>query len=204
MLVDTEHLHHWMCAIRESKDPIRTMDAFWRGQIQSKEWLINEFSKVRHHAKTWPTVDIYGGWVGVLASMMFQSNLFISNIRSIDIDPDCEKIANRMNQLEFEANKFKAITSDMCDLDSGADVIINTSCEHIIQEQYDTWLNRMPVGSLFILQSNNYNIPEHVRIANSLEDFTKQCRLEDILYKGELTLPLYNRWMVIGKKWKAN
>ena len=40
MKIDLEHLHYWIHAIRESEDPKRTMDAFWRGQIQSKEWLI--------------------------------------------------------------------------------------------------------------------------------------------------------------------
>lgn len=198
--VDLDHLHHWMCAIRESKDPLRTMDAFWRGQVKSKEWLIQEFTKVRSNTKSWPAIDIHGGWVGVLASMFFQSNLFIGSIRSVDIDPDCEPIANRMNQIELEAGKFKAITADMCNLRSDADVVINTSCEHITQDQYDIWLSGMPQDALFILQSNNYDIPEHVRIANSLDEFKQQSGLEKILYAGELELPLYTRYMIIGKK----
>lgn len=200
MLINTEHLHHWMCAIRESKDPLRTMDAFWRGQIQSKEWLIEEFNKLRKHTKEWPSIDIHGGWVGVLASMLFQSNMYIGNIRSIDIDPECESIANRMNQLELEAGKFRAVTADMCNLRSDADVVINTSCEHITQDQYDLWLSGMPHGSLFILQSNNYNIPEHVRIASNLEEFKEQSGLDQILYAGELSLPMYTRFMIIGKR----
>ena len=200
MLIDTEHLHHWMCAIRESKDPMRTMDAFWRGQIQSKEWLIQEFNRVRNHITTWPTVDIHGGWVGVLASMLFQSGSYIHKIRSIDIDPTCEPIANRMNQLELEAGKFHAVTADMCAIRSDADVVINTSCEHITQDQYDIWLSGMPHNTLFVLQSNNYNIPEHVRIAQDLEEFKSQSGLERILFAGELELPKYKRFMVIGKK----
>lgn len=200
MLIDTEHLHHWICAIRESNDPIRTMDAFWKGQIKSKEWLITEFKKVRNHTKSWPSVDIHGGWVGTLASMLFQSDLYISTIRSIDIDPSCESVANRMNQLELEAGKFHAVTADMCNIRSDADVVINTSCEHIDQDQYDLWLSGMPHNSIFILQSNNYNIPEHVRIANNLEEFKQQSGLENILYAGELELPLYTRFMIIGKK----
>jgi hypothetical protein len=51
MQIDTEHLHHWMRAIRNSKNPMRTMDAFWRGQILSKEWLIKELKNQRHHVK---------------------------------------------------------------------------------------------------------------------------------------------------------
>ena len=189
-----------MRAIRESKDPMRTMDAFWRGQILSKEWLITELEKQRSHFKTWPTIDIHGGWVGVLASMLFQSNLYISSIRSIDIDPECQDIALTMNQMEVEAGKFRAVVGDMCTIRSDADIIINTSCEHISQDEYDLWLSGHPQNSLIVLQSNNYKIPEHVRIAEDLEDFKQQCQLENILYAGELSLPLYTRFMIIGTK----
>ncbi len=199
MQIDTEHLHHWMRAIRESKDPIRTMDAFWRGQIKSKEWLIAELQKQKNNFKTWPTIDIHGGWVGTLASLLFQSELYISHIRSVDIDPECEDIAHTMNQMEMEVGKFRAITADMCAIRSDADIIINTSCEHITQDQYDLWLSGMPHDSLFVLQSNNYKIPEHVRIAKDLDEFKQQCQLSRILYAGELKLPLYDRYMVIGR-----
>ena len=200
MQIDTEHLHHWMRAIRNSKDPMRTMDAFWRGQILSKEWLITELEKQRNNFKQWPTIDIHGGWVGTLASLLFQSNLYIGNIRSIDIDPECQDIALTMNQMEVEAGKFRAIVGDMCDIRSDADIVINTSFEHITQEQYDLWLSGLRQDSLIVLQSNNYKIPEHVRIAKDLEEFKQQADLEKILYAGELDLPLYKRFMIIGKK----
>jgi len=200
MQIDLEHLHHWMRAIRESKDPMRTMDAFWRGQILSKEWLIDELKKQKHHVKEWPSIDIHGGWVGTLASLLFQSDLYISNIRSIDIDPSCEDIARTMNQIEMEAGKFRAVTSDMCTIRSDADIVINTSFEHISQDEYDLWLSGMRHDSLIVLQSNNYAIPEHVRIAADLEEFKRQSNLENILYAGELELPLYKRFMIIGKQ----
>ena len=200
MQIDTEHLHHWMRAIRNSKDPMRTMDAFWRGQILSKEWLITELEKQRNNFKQWPTIDIHGGWVGTLASLLFQSNLYIGNIRSIDIDPECQDIALTMNQMEVEAGKFRAVIGDMCNIRSDADIVINTSFEHITQDQYDLWLSGLRQDSLIVLQSNNYNIPEHVRIARDLEEFKQQADLENILYAGELDLPLYKRFMIIGKK----
>lgn len=200
MQIDTEHLHHWMRAIRSSKDPMRTMDAFWRGQIKSKEWLIQELDKVRKEVKTWPSIEIHGGWVGVLASMLFQSDLYVSHITSIDIDPDCEDVARTMNQMEMEMGKFRAVTADMCDYPCTADIVINTSFEHISQTQYDQWLAGLRDDSLIILQSNNYQIPEHVRIAQDLEEFKSQTKLEKILYSGELDLPLYKRFMIIGKK----
>lgn len=195
MQIDTEHLHYWFQAIRQSPDPMRTMDAFWSGQLKSKEWLITH---LRPHVLRYVTVDIHGGWVGTLASMLFQSPIPVKHIRSIDIDPSCESIANMMNKGEEIAGKFRAVTADMCSIRSDADVIINTSCEHITQEQYDLWLTGHPYGSLLVLQSNNYDIPEHVRIAKDLEEFKEQCHLGTVLWAGELELPMYKRFMVIG------
>jgi hypothetical protein len=197
MQIDTEHLHHWMQAIRQSPDPMRTMDAFWSGQLKSKEWLIKN---LRKNIKQFVSVDIHGGWVGVLASMLFQSDVPVLNIRSIDIDPACEPIAINMNKIEEMVGKFHALTADMCTVRSDADVIINTSCEHITQDQYDLWLSGMPHNSLLVLQSNNYDIPEHVRIAQDLEEFKTQCHLNNVLWAGELELPLYKRFMIIGRQ----
>lgn len=196
MQINLDHFHYWMQAVRQSPDPMRTLDCFWAGQMKSKDWLCKE---LRKHVKKFVTVDIHGGWNGVLASMLFQSDVPVTSIRSIDIDPECEPIANMMNKPEEMFGKFRAVTADMCAIRSDADVIINTSCEHITQDQYDLWLSGMPQNSLFVLQSNNYQIPEHIRIANSLEEFKEQSQL-NVLYAGELELPLYKRFMIIGKK----
>jgi hypothetical protein len=171
------------------------MDAFWSGQLKSKEWLINNLQK---HIDKVVSVDIHGGWVGTLASMLFQSDIVCTTIRSIDIDPSCEPIATMMNKGEEMAGKFRAVTADMCNIRSDADVVINTSCEHITQEQYDLWLSGIPYNSLIVLQSNNYDIEEHVRTAYSLTEFKNQCNI-NVVWAGELALPLYNRFMIIGQ-----
>ena len=196
MLLDTEHLHFWMQAIRQSEDPMRTMDAFWSGQLKSKEWLITILSE---HVESASSIDIHGGWVGVLASMLFQSEIPVTNIRSIDIDPTCESVATMMNKGEEMEGRFRAVTADMCEIRSDADVVINTSFEHITEDQYDLWLSGLRQDSLIVLQSNNYDIPEHIRPATDLEDFSKQCNI-NIVWAGELELPLYTRYMIIGTK----
>jgi len=203
MRIDTEHLHYWMQAIRQSPDPMRTMDAFWSGQLKSKEWLVKTLEYViypeRNKVMDFPiSVDVHGGWVGTLSSMLFQSDIPIGHIRSIDIDPSCEPIATMMNKGEEMEGKFRAVTADMCNIRSDADVVINTSCEHITQDQYDLWLSGMPHNSLIALQSNNYDIPEHIRIAKDIEEFKTQCGLGKVLWAGEMDLPLYKRFMVIG------
>lgn len=187
-----------MQAIRNSQDPKRTLEAFWHGQIQSKEWLIHNLARYIHKPVD---IDIHGGWVGALASMLFQSGLPIKKITNVDIDPTCESIARTMNHLEVRENRFEALTYDMCVYDSIADVIINTSCEHLTQEKYDEWLNMIHDHELIVLQSNNHQHPEHIRIANSLDEFIEQSHI-DVIWAGELDVEvaLYTRYMIIGKK----
>jgi hypothetical protein len=101
--------------------------------------------------------------------------------------------------LEHINGRFHAVTADMCNLRSDADVAINTSCEHITQNQYEEWLTCLPHNSIIVLQSNNYDIPEHIRTANSLEEFIQQSQLA-VYWSGKLELPLYDRYMIIGKQ----
>ena len=196
MLVNTNHLHYWMNAVRISPDPMRTLDAFWRGQVSSKEWLIENLEPF----VTEPVrIDIHGGWVGVLASMIFQSSIPVRYICSVDLDPSCEPIATMMNKIEEQDGKFRAITADMCSAPVSGNVVINTSCEHITQEQYELWLSRLPNNCIVVLQSNDYAIPEHVRISKTLEQFKEQSHLNE-LWSGNLKTQMYTRWMIIGHK----
>lgn len=202
MQIDTEHIHHWMQAIRQSPQPMRTMDAFWSGQIKSKEWLIDNLEHVvRPNINTEPlTIEIHGGWVGTLASMLFQSNLNIKIIRSVDLDSSVQHVATEMNRLEVIQNRFEAVTADMCSLQNyQADIVINTSCEHITQEQYNQWLDNTPKDAMIIAQGNNYKIDEHIRLSNDIDDFETQCHLNK-KFAGTLKLPLYHRYMIIGNK----
>lgn len=196
MQIDTEHLHHWMQAIRQSANPLRTLDAFWSGQIKSKEWLIDN---LKNYATEPVTIAIFGGWVGVLASMLFQSTIPIKSIISIDIDPECKPIAINMNKAEEISGWFTAVTANMCHVSVTADVVINTSCEHLTQEQYATWLAKVNPNSLVVLQSNNYAIDEHVRTASSLDEFVEQSDI-DVIFADQFELPQYTRYMIIGRR----
>jgi flavorubredoxin len=130
--------------------------------------------------------------------MIFQSDIPARYIASVDIDPLCQHVATMMNKIEEQDGKFRAITGDMCTVPVHGDVIINTSCEHITQEQYDIWLGRLPKDSIVVVQSNDYAIAEHIRIAKTLEEFKQQSHLTE-LWSGSLKTQLYTRWMIIGR-----
>jgi hypothetical protein len=198
MKVDIQDVLFWMDAIRDSDDTYRTLESFWKGQVNSKVWLAEnllEFVPVRPL-----NIVIYGGWNGVLASILFNSNIAVQRITSVDIDPVCEDIANTVNRRYLDDNKFSAVTADMCEHTSDADVVINTSCEHITQEQYNKWLSNQPNNATIVLQSNNYfELDEHIRCSSSVDDFIKMSNIQ-VLYKGELETPKYSRYMIIGIK----
>ena len=198
MKIEIEDVLFWMDAIRNSDDRYRTLESFWKGQVNSKVWLAENligFVPVRPL-----NIVIYGGWNGVLASILFNSNIAVNSITSVDIDPVCEDIANTVNKRQEMQGKFSAVTADMCEYTTNADVVINTSCEHITQEQYEQWLNNQPNDAVFVLQSNNYfTHDEHVRCAIDLTDFTRMSKLKPY-YRGTLDTPKYERYMIIGKK----
>jgi hypothetical protein len=190
-------------------------DCISSGQLSSKEWLVNELSSVDVNLGT---VFLCAGWYATLATMLFESNIEFDKIRSFDIDSDCYKIADTINRpWVIDGWQFKASTLDIHDIDypttyttyrangTGVeltempDTIINTSCEHIIN--FDKWYNKIPQGTIIVLQSNNYfELDEHVNCFESLDDFANSTPLTTILYQGELPLEKYTRYMRIGIK----
>lgn len=188
-----------MDAIRNSEDRYRTLESFWKGQINSKIWLIENLeSRLDAYPKK---IVVHGGWNGILSSLLFNSRiLLISHITSVDIDPVCQEIARTVNKQQEIAGKFTAVTANMCKYKYEADVVINTSCEHITQDQYECWLNNVPKNAVIVLQSNNYfELNEHIRCASTIDNFVEQSNI-DPDFTGTYNTPKYKRFMIIGKK----
>lgn len=188
-------------------------DAFSLGQLKSKLWLIDNLPNGLG------TVFICAGWYGTLASLMFErSKGKFDKIRSFDIDDSCASVADTMNRpYVIEGWQFKASTLDILEmkfptthvtlradgssleLTEMPDTIINTSCEHI--PNFEKWYNKIPKGTLVVVQSNNYfEIEEHVNCSKSIDKFGEQTPMDNLLYEGELYLEKYTRFMRIGYK----
>ncbi len=193
-------------------------DCFSRGQLQSKLWLVHELKKCNVDLGT---VFLCAGWYATLATMLFESDIKVDKVRSFDIDPSCVDIAEVFNKPWFvDQWRFKSITQDIMDIDynehtwqywSNAnnrmsrpitdtpDTIINTSCEHI--PDFAEWYAKIPDGKLVVLQSNNYyKVEEHVNCVKDIKEFSNNAPMSNTLYAGELKLPKYKRFMLIGFK----
>lgn len=207
--VSIAQLCHWANAIRNLPDHgarTRALEALWWGQLASKGWLINTLG-VLLCARDGPhNVYIFGGWTGVLANMLLDSHLNIGSVRSIDIDPWCESVADTVNKVhEMNGWRFKAVTADMGEYqyqwDITPHVIINTSTEHVSQDVYDSWYQNIPDGCLIVAQGNNYySCGEHVRCSSSISEFMIQNRATNPLWSGSLPLDIYTRYMAIWRK----
>lgn len=186
------------------------------GQVESKRWLIEELEKLD---RPLGTVFVLGGWWGLLPAMLFESRVRADRIRSFDIDASCAPVADTINRrYVMDAWKFKASTQDMLQmrydryayqtsradgsevrLDESPDTIINTSCEHI--RDFKEWWRLIPRGKLVVLQSNDFRAPaEHVNCSGSLEEFAASAPMAETLFRGELDLPDYKRFMLVGIK----
>ena len=200
MKIELEDIMFWMDAIRNSDDRFRTLESFWKGQLRSKVWLVEHLC--RYNEVMSPVIVIHGGWNGVLASLLFNSELNPSKIISVDIDPACENIASTINKRQEMKGKFKSVTCNMIDYTykKSPCILINTSVEHMAHEDYNQWLGNTPSSSLKVVQSNNYyGLDEHVNCSSSLRQFEESAGVQPI-YRGQLETPLYTRYMLIGKK----
>lgn len=193
------------------------IDAFSKGQLDSKNWLLTELSKLNINLGN---VWVLCGWIGTLAYLMAHGNykLTYNHIRSFDIDDRCTPLAEKLNKMLLINNwQFKASTLDVNTINytdfkfptfksngtiqyiqESADTVINTSCDHM---NVNTWWERIPDNKLIVLQNNNFvEKDEHVNSVSSLEEFERKYPMRTVLYKGKLDCNLYTRYMLIGKK----
>ena len=167
-------------------------DMFSSGQIESKQWLLNEINRYSAGFEYSDAV-IVGAWFGTLGILLKKMCPHIK-VNMLDIDPRCEKF---IHNIIYDDPSLTCITADMYEYHYKEHLIINTSCEHI--PDLSEWLNVIPQGRIVVLQSNNYQEGNgHVSCVDSEDKLAEQAGLKDIWYKGKLEMPMYTRYMVIG------
>lgn len=172
-------------------------NAFNHKQVGSKLWARDAIFETL--GGRLGRVVILGGWYGILAAMLFDDRRFdIGRIDSYDIDPAVGPVAETLNKAW--SDRFSAVTADMYAMDYpnlGADLVINTSCEHIADLR--AWLALLPRGSRVMLQSNDYfSEPTHINCVPDLQAFIDQAQLATLEFSGSLKMKKYTRFMLIG------
>ena len=170
---------------REGNDPLALQDAFSRGQVQSKIWLVEELEKVGTHFNT---VYHLGGWFGQL-TWYLDNHITFNKYRNFDVDDEVCKISDYVVNLNYLENyKVKGIELKLpmasssddekrmdwvsrtgCEYEvknysnsntfkekTQPDLIINTSAEHMPSIWFDKFVSRpQATDPLFVIQTNN-------------------------------------------------
>lgn len=188
---------------------VMVVDAWANSQVGSKLWLCKEIEKIFEGDKREKRIAVYAGWYGILPFIMFTRNNVenIRWIRSFDIDPSCEAIADKINCYWVMQNwKFKAITRDVNEQRwtmpyNDSSLVINTSTEHFDDQ---AWFFKIPKGVYVAVQSTDMPHEEHINNVYSIEELKNRYPLGDVLYTGEKEFECngepFKRFMVIGIK----
>lgn len=175
-------------------------------QMDSKQWLVDTllpFLDKKYTVFDIKDILILGAWYGVTGLLLREHLDPVVKIWNVDSDPECEKYSHLLKQsIPHSENNF-SITSDAAeyffDNVDAYQVIINTSCEHMEQEDIDLMLSMKNIETVVCLQSNNFHKePEHINTYNSVDEFADSLNI-NVLWKGALKpSDEYERYMVIG------
>lgn len=184
-------------------------DAFSLGQMASKIWLKNCLQVVPIQSNTqWA---LLGCWIGSLVPLLHDS-FAIKRIYGFDLDPVSISMAEVFNRTYLENDwKFKGVVADVSmmttndmEFQTGGeviqvkpDVVINTSCEHMGTE----WFETADSDQLIVMQTNDSpDFAGHINICNNIEDMQSKYPMSKTHFVGSLKTPVYTRFMQIG--WK--
>ena len=183
-------------------------DSFSAAQMQSKQWLVQRLENVLLEER--PIEDGYriwilAGWHGLTNLLLRTRNQIpVLEVRSFDIDPSCEAIADALNNLwVWKAWEFKAHTADINQIEytPRPDVVINSSVEHMTS---NIWWDNIPKGTIVCLQASDMEDEDHVNKFSTAHDLFKAYPVEELFYEGikrfEFDDKAFYRVMIIGVK----
>tara|TARA_B100002019_G_scaffold123160_1_gene105994 strand:- start:127 stop:723 length:597 start_codon:yes stop_codon:yes gene_type:complete len=195
MDVDSKLFKNIMAEARNNPD---LLDSFSPNQFVAKEKLISSINNL-NILDADSEVVILGGWYGSILIPAFRQ---VKRITLIDIDNNAVSIAK--NRLFNHYTNVDFITSDVFDKNRhgrimSADVIINTSCEHMKSMQHLEALAHSE--AYFAFTSNNmHDIEGHTNTVNNIEEFIQQLPTNaKILHQDEIEDTRGTRYLLVGK-----
>ena len=187
--------------MQEGRTNTDLLDSFSPNQFKSKERIIKHI-RDQLILRTDSEIVILGGWYGSILIPAFKE---VKRITAIDINPTTISIAK--NRLFNHYKNVDFITSDVFHNDrkgriQNADLIINTSCEHMPSMKK----LELDTNAYFAFTSNNmYDIEGHINCVSSIEEFKWQ--LPDnakVIKEDRIVDDRGTRFILIGKYEKNN
>ena len=184
-------------------------DAFSLGQMISKLYLVRALKNQVDWDMQQGNVFVLGCWFGQLAPLLVEE-LDFQRIYGFDSDPAAIQLSEEFCEPEIRRNwRFKGVVADINLMDWGEPefeidgelitdkptLIINTSTEHMT----DDWYNTVSPGTWVALQGNSDPaLDGHINTADSLSEWSDRYTMTSTVWRGEIVLPTYTRYMKIG------
>lgn len=183
------------CDLFRFKD---VLDSFSEGQFVSKNWAVEELSKLIDDSHE--ECIVIGSWYGLFSHILADSG-FKGLIINIELDDVCNKIGRKLKVYDNIVFKSGDGMDVFHELNYSNKILVCTACEHIDNEELSFTLKQKHPNMIVCLQSNNYyEVDSHINCHDTLEDFIKSLPLKNILYSGTKNYKnKYDRFMVIGK-----
>ena len=171
-------------------------------QIRSKLWLIDELVGCRDLGGT--TMVVLGAWYGILPWLL-DLRLECPPTWMVCVDVSTEAVRLGHQVIGPLCANIVYLVADAMELNytglarQPSPVLVNTICEHL--PDVPGWWAQVPAGQLTILQSNNYaQCPDHVNCVDDVEQMKAQTPMSELLFQGELKLPIFDRFMLVGRR----
>ena len=179
------------------------LDSYSPNQFKTKERLIGHIRDL-NVVDDKSEITILGGWYGSILIPAFKE---AKRISLIDLDKQVVSIAKQRLFKHYENLDF--ITSDVFDDNRYgriryANLIINTSCEHMKDMKELKALQDS--NAYFAFTSNNmFDIEGHTNCVNNIEQFEQQMPDNaKVLVRDSITDDRGTRFMLIGKLYEKN
>ena len=200
MHIDLQLFKNIMAEARHNND---LLDSFSPNQFKTKERLISHIRDL-NVVNDKSEITILGGWYG---SILIPALKEAKRISLIDLDKVVVSMAKSRIFNHYENVDF--ITSDVFNENRYgriryANLIINTSCEHMkpmkeLKALHDS-------NAYFAFTSNNmFDIEGHTNCVNNIEQFEQQMPDNaKVLVRDSITDERGTRFMLIGKLYEKN
>ena len=189
--------------IAEARHNTDLLDSYSPNQFKTKERLIGHIRDL-NVVDNKSEITILGGWYGSILIPAFKE---AKRISLIDLDKQVVSIAKQRLFKHYENLDF--ITSDVFDDNRYgriryANLIINTSCEHMKDMKELKALQDS--NAYFAFTSNNmFDIEGHTNCVNNIEQFEQQMPDNaKVLVRDSITDDRGTRFMLIGKLYEKN
>jgi len=170
------------------------IDMFHSNQINSIYEILKAADTLKLQGMPAKTLYI-GSWMGFKTKLF--SEYYGLNITEIELDERCKAVSEIWNS--DNKNYDGHIQGDATQLDKefykDFKTVINPSCEHMSDE----WYYNIPDGTFMILQSNDFDIPQHTNIVKNVQEMKNKYKMSDI-YSCTLQCTVYQRFTLAGIK----